>query len=828
MALNTKHGFYPLKMSKIKIYIFFSLLFLGLGAEASFEITGRIIDEETKEGVPNASVWIDSQHGVISNNNGYFTIGDLKDGTYILSVQFVSYDLFEKEITISGSSIKMDVQLKINNSLMDNIVLENKSGMKEHRTIVRLRAIEGTTINSGRKNEVILVEQGTFNKATNNSRQIYAQVPGLNIWESDQTGLQLEIGARGLSPQRTANFNTRQNGYDISADALGYPESYYTPPSEAIEKIQLIRGAASLQYGPQFGGMLNFKLKKGPQDKRHQVTVRQTAGSFDLMNTFVSVGGQIKNTNYYTFFQRKNSGGWRPNSSLEANTAYIHLDHSFTENFNTTLEVTHMDYLAQQPGGLTDDQFYTDPTQSNRTGNWFRVNWNIFALKADYKINNSTQWNTHLFGLLAERSALGRLDNISWAEENLPENRDLIKSTFKNWGLESRLIHRYKFLGKKSAILTGMRFYQGKTHKNQGLGDGTKDPNFGLYDERNSEGVFFDFPSQNISLFAENLINISDKFTLTPGIRLESIRTQSKGYIQFKNPNNPQETLKLNQEKDLNREVFLFGLGSSYKASKDTEVYFNVAKNYKAINFNDLYINNTNIQIDSNLTDEHGFNFDLGMRGDIGQWVEYDISLFLLLYNNRIGYARKTYGEDAPGPLQYTSYRLKTNIANSTTAGLESFVSLNAHKFFTKKSDRILRFFINFSYQNGKYIDAQDVSVDKKNIELVPDLTFRSGIQFGYNKLSGSIMYSYTGKQFSDAQNSVSSSQNSLDGIIPSYHVTDFSLKYEFPKSWIVETGINNILDTSYFTRRAAGYPGPGIIPSPSRNFYLSLEKKIN
>ena len=74
--------------------------------------------------------------------------------------------------------------------------------------------------------------------------------------------LQLSIGGRGLDPNRTASFNTRQNGYDISADVLGYPESYYTPPAEALGEIQIVRGAASLQYGTQFGGLINFDISQ--------------------------------------------------------------------------------------------------------------------------------------------------------------------------------------------------------------------------------------------------------------------------------------------------------------------------------------------------------------------------------------------------------------------------------------------------------------------------------------------------------------------------------------------------------------------------------------
>ena len=44
-------------------------------------------------------------------------------------------------------------------------------------------------------------------------------------------------------------------------------------------------------------------------------------------------------------------------------------------------------------------------------------------------------------------------------------------------------------------------------------------------------------------------------------------------------------------------------------------------------------------------------------------------------------------------------------------------------------------------------------------------------------------------------------------------------LKFEF--------GVNNILDEHYFTNRATGYPGPGIIPSPNRNFYITVQYKF-
>jgi Fe(3+) dicitrate transport protein len=58
------------------------------------------------------------------------------------------------------------------------------------------------------------------NFATNNAREIFSRIPGVNIWENEGSGIQINVGVRGLSPNRVWELNTRQNGYDISSDVL--------------------------------------------------------------------------------------------------------------------------------------------------------------------------------------------------------------------------------------------------------------------------------------------------------------------------------------------------------------------------------------------------------------------------------------------------------------------------------------------------------------------------------------------------------------------------------------------------------------------------------
>ncbi|MFX8481484.1 TonB-dependent receptor plug domain-containing protein, partial [Acinetobacter baumannii] len=89
----------------------------------------------------------------------------------------------------------------------------------------------------------------------------------------------LNIATRGLDPHRSWEYNIRQNGILINSDMYGYPASHYSAPMESYEKIELIRGTGSLQYGAQFGGMINYISKKPDTSKTFTFENINTAGS---------------------------------------------------------------------------------------------------------------------------------------------------------------------------------------------------------------------------------------------------------------------------------------------------------------------------------------------------------------------------------------------------------------------------------------------------------------------------------------------------------------------------------------------------------------------
>ena len=108
---------------------------------------------------------------------------------------------------------------------------------------------------------------------------------------------------------------------------------------------------------------------------------------------------------------------------------------------------------------------------------------------------------------------------------------------------------------------------------------------------------------------------------------------------------------------------------------------------------------------------------------------------------------------------------------------------------------------------------------------MIIPMMVKTGLTLGYDRFRISYQYSFTKEHFSDATNSTHTA-NAVNGLIPSYNVSDLSLQYQY-KFLQIETGINNLTNNIYFTRRASGYPGPGIIPASPRTFYVTLQLKL-
>ena len=806
---------------KLKVFkILFILCIYPLFSQE--KISGVILNDSNNLPLENVTIF--------NSDTNEISYSDL-DGNFSMTIYNIDseinfflegFNLLTKLYSPETEDLK-DIEIRLIPKIEELNEVVVRGNLKKIFQIKRMEDVEGTRIFAGKKNEVILIDVSMANLASNNARQIYNQIPGLNIYQNDDAGLQLNIGGRGLNPNRTANFNTRQNNYDISADALGYPESYYTPPPEGLEEIQILRGAASLQYGTQFGGLINFKIKEPKPEDKFELITRNTVGSNNLLTNFTSISSSSKKSSYYGYVNYKNGDGFRPNSEFESINTFQNFNYNLTDKSKITAEITYMEYLAHQAGGLSDFMFVNDPFQSNRERNWFEIKWFLYNLKYLLEISEDSSFSFSFFGLDAKRNSLGfrtnRVDQIDFGEE-----RDLIKGEFKNFGFESRFLTNYSFLNKKSYLLLGAKYYNSFSESIQGPGNNSKNAEFN-FDYINFPNYVnqseYIYPNYNFAFFGENIFYLNDKVSITPGFRFENISTSLDGYYRKINLDAAGNTIynEVFNEKDTKRRSFiLLGLGLSYKTN-NSEFYTNFSQNFRSVTFADISIINPAYAINPDIDDEKGFTFDLGIRGNYKKMISYDTSIFALLYKDRIGFVQKAFGD---GSVKSE----RGNVGNAQITGVESLFDFDINEITFKNENIDFNIFFNYSYIESKYLKSEEVGITNKEVEFVPKNNLKTGFKFGYKDFAINFQYSYLSSQFTDSSNAKSGNLSGVIGEIPSYEISDLSISYKL-RNLKFESGINNLFDEVYFTRRATGYPGPGIIPSPPRNTYLTVEIKL-
>jgi Fe(3+) dicitrate transport protein len=301
---------------------------------------------------------------------------------------------------------------------------------------------------------------------------------------------------------------------------------------------------------------------------------------------------------------------------------------------------------------------------------------------------------------------------------------------------------------------------------------------------------------------------------IIPGIRYEWLEGAASGSNGF---NSTGASIKL-QNIIRSRSFVLGGIGTEYHLTKTTELYANFSQAYRPIQFANLQAPPTTDLVDPDLKDAKGYNFDIGYRGKVKNYLQFDISGFYLQYNNRVGTITPS----------GTNYRLITNVGASNSKGLESYIEFNPIRAFTNSVHSDIILYSAYSFTDARYSgNHQDANTKGKKVENAPQDILRTGLSLGQKGFLCTIQLSYVGAAYSDANNTTNPSANGNVGLIPSYSIMDLTGSYKFSKSLNIKAGINNMADVRYFTRRAGGYPGPGALPADGRNFFVSIGAKF-
>ena len=687
--------------------------------------------------------------------------------------------------------------------------IRSKTGLPEE---------QGTYLNSGKKTELIRLGYLNADLSSKSGRQVFAKVPGVFVYDMDGAGNQVNIATRGLDPHRGWEFNMRKNGVMINSDMYGYPASHYSMPFENIEKIELVRGTGSLQYGAQFGGMLNYVTKRPDSTGKFAFENITTTGSYRLFSAYNAVSGTVGKFRYYAYHYQKSRDGYRREEYTRSEAQQVALEYAPNHHFSLQLEWSRSAYIYKIPGALNDSMFAADPRMATRTRNYFNPDIHVPSVTVQWQINADTRLQLVSSAVLGKRNSVlfdkptNVMDTIQQTTMQY-NNRQVDIDRFNSYTTELRLLQHYRTGQQQHTLTAGIQYMNNHLHRTQ-QGKGTTGSDFDLSLVNPVWGRDLHFKTTNLALFAENRFALVRGLTVTAGARIETGRTDMSGQIQYY----PAHKIPLS----IQHRFPLLGAGIQYKINEQVQFYGGWSQSYRPMIFKDLVPASLYEQVDPDIKDAQGYNAEIGFRGS---WsiLKWDVTAFLLRENNRFGTLAQT---DAANNL--VTYR--TNIGDSRTKGLEMLIEAN----WRLSRNTVLTLFTATSFMQARYLSAtvknggSNVNVSGNKVESAPDFTSRNGATIHTPKLSISLLHSYVSETFADALNTIiPPPATGAVGLVPAYGLLDLNSTVRISKQLSCKINVNNLLNKQYFTKRPLFYPGPGIWPSEGRNWSVSLAIKL-
>lgn len=407
-------------------------------------------------------------------------------------------------------------------------------GLRDLSPVSPLPYVNRNFLIGGRKTESIQISQLPANLSEKTGRQLFAKIPGGLIYDMDGSGNQINLSVRGLDGHRSWEFNIRQNGVMTNTDIYGYPASHYSMPMEAVEKIEIIRGAGALQYGQQFGGMLNYILKEPDSTKVFSFENISTVGSYGLLSTFNAIGGKKGKFSYYAYYQKRVSEGYRDNSSSNSDAQHVDMTYQFNDRLKLRGELSRSTYLYQIPGPLNDEMFAENPNQSSRSRNYYSPEIWIPAVILDYQISPRTSFNWTVSGVFGQRSSVtfdgfANVPDLINSETGEYAARNVDIDNYHTRTTEGRLMHNYQLGNMKSNFSANFRYFNNSMDRRQ-RGQGTTGTDYDI----TVEGDFqrgMNLKSESFAIALENQFYLTDQLSVTPGLRVALGSSKMTGTI---------------------------------------------------------------------------------------------------------------------------------------------------------------------------------------------------------------------------------------------------------------------------------------------------------
>jgi Fe(3+) dicitrate transport protein len=666
------------------------------------------------------------------------------------------------------------------------------------------------------------------------------KVPGVNVRDEEGFGIRPNIGIRGQNPTRSTKTLLLEDGLPLSFAPYGDNASYFHPPVDRFERIEVLKGAGQILFGPQTtSGTINYITPTPPL--KPQGFLGFTGGSRDYYNVHANYGGTWNKLGGLLDYIHRQSDGSRDNTHFDIND--VNLKGLLNINERNAL-ILRGNYFGEDSqvgySGITEAElrnfgirynpFKNDEFDADR---WGASATHELYFNDDLTLTTSFYWShfhrdwwrqsSRTTDTQCDATLINGLTFSEARQAGLAVNVDACNSVqgrlrdYYTWGFEPRLHAAYDFLGIPSEVDLGFRAHYEEQFRVQENGS-SPTARGGTRTEDNER--FADAYAG----FIQNRF-ILGRWTVTPGVRVESVDFERRNLLPGS---------EAQGESDVTEPLPAFGI--TYNPVDAATLFFGFHRGFSPPRVEDVISNQGNsVEVEP----EKSWNYELGVRSQPWRGVQLDATLF------RNDFSSNTVvGSVAGGDLPLAQ-------GEALYQGTELFGRLDLgellnspHNFYAQ----IAWTWLGDAEQESPFVcplvdgavptrtDPQGVpfcdpvtrellgSGDGRRVPYAPEHLITAMV--GYSHPIGfdiNLETVFVDSQFSDFPNTVTPDPSGMTGEIEDYTIFNLATTYRVkPLNMDVFAAVKNLFDNEYIADRTRGIvPGtPQLVQAGLRIYF--------